>query len=152
MWMLYSINKLAFQSKKQLQFSTSVNNLCLWFVVHSTVSYWYFHFCVFLFWCESWDNVSHTTHRPNVLTAYFLMRGKTQYVCGVKSMICQSSSISCAVHSHRVLLTQNKDGSVSLFVKLRTAHRSDSRTLRWKAKSQRIVIFLVCQMCTDGEG
>lgn len=90
---------------------------------------------------ESGDNVRSTTHTPNALAAYFLMRGRTQSVCGVKSMTCHSSSISCAVHSRPVLLTQNKDGSVSVFVKLRTAHRSDSRTLRWKENSPRNVIF-----------
>ena len=35
----------------------------------------------------------------------------------MKSTICHSSPISCAAHSHTVLLTQNKDGLVSLFVK-----------------------------------
>lgn len=67
--------------------------------------------------CDSVDHISHTSHRPNVLTAYFLMRGRTQSVCGVKSTICLHSPVSCAVHSHPLLLTQNKDGLVSLFIK-----------------------------------
>lgn len=67
--------------------------------------------------CDSVDHISHTSHRPNVLTAYFLMRVRTQSVCSVKSTICLHSPVSCAVHSHPLLLTQNKDGLVSLFIK-----------------------------------
>lgn len=70
-------------------------------------------------------------------------------MCGVKSTTCHSSSISCAVHSRPVLLTQNKDGSVSLVVKLRTAHRITFQESEMKGKfSKECRIF--SQMCADG--
>lgn len=86
--------------------------------------------------CDSVDHISHTPHRPNVLTAYFLMSGRTQSVCSVKSTICLRSPISCAAHSHTVLLTQNKDGLVSLFVKR-----------RWEPPDQIPVKILSTAMC-----
>ncbi len=95
---------------------------------------------------DSVDHISHAPHRPNVLTAFFLMRGRTQSECSVKSTICLSSPISCAVHSHTVLLTQNKDGMVSLFEKTRRAARSDSSwdTFKYKVYSHGNVTFVIC--------
>lgn len=122
-----------------------------WYSIFSVV-------CPTDFWsplkCDSVDHISYTPHRPNALTAYFLMRGRTQSVCSVKSTICHSSPISCAVHSHTVLLTQNKDGLVSLMVKKRrTSSRSYSShdTVNCKVYTRRNVTFGIFEMCVGGE-
>lgn len=98
--------------------------------------------------CDSVDHISHTPHRPNVRTAYFLMRERTQSVCSVKSTTCFTSPISCAVHSYTLLLTQNRDGLVSLFVDMRRAARSDSRILSTAecSYSPRNVTFVIFEM------
>lgn len=103
--------------------------------------------------CESVGHISHTPRRPNVRTAYFLMRGRTQSVCAVKSPICQSNPISCAAHSHPVLLTQNKRwyGFTRRKIKSREARSgSGEDTFNCKVCSPRNVTFVVFWVCIGG--
>lgn len=98
--------------------------------------------------CDSVDHISHAPRRPTVQTAYFLMRARTQSVCSMKSTICFSGPISCAVHSFTLLLTRNRGGLVSLFVGTARAAGSDSGTLSTAkcSYSPRNVIFVISGM------